>query len=226
MKRLVLYTSVLLSCFISTTHAQHAPNRATDTALPTYTTNINLDELNTAAESGYMQPAEREMIREVNYVRKYPKAYAAIVAEYLNEKKLHNDISKEEYKVGEELIAELMVAPSLSLLHPKECIYTAASSHGNYQKKMNNIGHAGYNNLHVAGRLKITCGSAGHCGENLVAGEASVRESLISLLIDYGIQSRGHRQNILNPDWRYIACHLTTQVGDFTNSWVQNFTDR
>ena len=184
------------------------------------------EELNTAFSSSYMQPIEREMIREINFVRKYPKVYATIVAKYLKEKSALYEISKEEVITGNELIAELEKSPSLNVLQPKECLYNAARSHGMYQKRVKKIGHAGLNNLYVKGRLEISCGQSNHCGENLVGGGETVRSSLITLLIDDGISDRGHRRNILNSDWKYVGCHHADEVNGVINSWVQVFTNK
>jgi uncharacterized protein YkwD len=148
------------------------------------------------------------------------------VAKYLKEKSALYDISKEEVNTGYELIAELENLSSLNVLQPKECVYNAARTHGMYQKKAKIIGHAGLNNMYVKGRLESSCGQSNHCGENLVAGAETVRASLITLLIDDGINDRGHRRNILNPDWKYVGCHHANEVNGMINSWVQVFTNR
>ena len=38
---------------------------------------------------------------------------------------------------------------------------------------------------------------------------------MIVQLVDYGVEDRGHRQNLLNPAWRYvgIACGPHTVYG-------------
>ena len=43
--------------------------------------------------------------------------------------------------------------------------------------------------------------------ENLVAGHDNVRQSVIDLLIDEGINPPGHREALLGPEWRYVACY-------------------
>jgi len=189
------------------------------------TSSINFDELNTAAESWYMTTEERQMVRELNFVRKYPQVYAGIVAQYLTEQQNSMEMQDDELRVGLELIEVLRNEPSLSVLQPKECVYNASKSHGMYQAKTGQIGHAGYNSLYPEGRLKITCGKVEGGGENLVAGLETVRASLLSLLIDFGIADRGHRHNILNPEWKYVGCHKANKVGEFEHSWVQNFTN-
>jgi len=202
--------------------------KASDIKIPEIsidTSTINFDELNTAAESRYMTAEERQMIKELNFVRKYPQVYAGIVANYLIEQRNSMEMQDDELRVGLELIEVLRSAPPLSVLQPKECVYDASKSHGMYQAKTGKIGHAGFNSLYPEGRLKLTCGKLAGGGENLVAGLETVRSSLLSLLIDFGISDRGHRHNILNPEWKYVGCHKANKVGEFEHSWVQNFTN-
>ena len=48
------------------------------------------------------------MIKEINFVRQYPKVYASIIANYLsNESKSWWGLNKDEYDAGLELIDEL-----------------------------------------------------------------------------------------------------------------------
>ena len=42
--------------------------------------------------------------------------------------------------------------------------------------------------------------------ENMVGGEGNARSLVMKLLIDSGISSRGHRYNLLNPEWKYVGC--------------------
>ena len=70
--------------------------------------------------------------------------------------------------------------------------------------------------------------------ENLVGGESSPRESVVALLIDAGVYSRGHRKALLEPHWKYVACYKIGQIenlrelkgqqwDDMNNCWVQLF---
>ena len=59
--------------------------------------------------------------------------------------------------------------------------------------------------------------------ENLVAGNSTVRESVITLLIDAGINPPGHRETLLAPEWNYVACYNFGEVNGMPNNFVQNF---
>ena len=58
--------------------------------------------------------------------------------------------------------------------------------------------------------------------ENLVGG-SSPSASVINLLIDGGIGSRGHRYNIINPEWTHVGCYWAGKVGNMPDNYVQNF---
>ncbi|WP_431137801.1 hypothetical protein, partial [Psychroserpens mesophilus] len=74
---------------------------------------------------------DKEMIKEINFVRQYPKVYASIVAKYLSDKsKSWVGLSKAEYNAGTELIEELKEMSPSQLLYPKACVYEAAKKHG------------------------------------------------------------------------------------------------
>jgi uncharacterized protein YkwD len=50
-------------------------------------------------------------------------------------------------------------------------------------------------------------------GENLAVGCITPMEVMLQLLIDDGSKSRGHRNNVLNPDFNYLGCF----TGDHKN---------
>ena len=58
-------------------------------------------------------------------------------------------------------------------------------------------------------------------GENIIGGRKNTRELVIQLLIDAGISDRGHRYNMLNPNWEYIGCY--GYEGDGMFNYIQNF---
>jgi uncharacterized protein YkwD len=67
-----------------------------------------------------------------------------------------------------------------------------------------------------------------HGNENIVGGtiKKGVRGMVISLLIDSGISSRGHRYNMLNPEWKYVGCYgyAGEKTAHYTfYNYIQNF---
>ena len=182
---------------------------------------VDFKKLRTATNQFGINEMDKEMIKEINFVRQYPKVYASIVANYLaNESKLWNGLTKSEYEAGIELIEELKVMTPVQLLFPKECVYVAAKKHGEDCKKRGFTDHTGSDGSNPFSRISRFCkGLSGN--ENIVGGRKNVRTLVIQLLIDSGISSRGHRYNMLNPSWKYVGCY-GYDSGDMYN-YIQNF---
>ena len=169
----------------------------------------------------YMNNEEYKMIEEINLVRSNPAAYAKYVEQYRKDKK------RAGYNVPDatvdELLRELRSTPKLSNLEATECLYNAASKHGQDIRIMGKSSHKGSNGSLPWDRVKKSCPAFQDGNENLVGGSAEVRESVIILLIDNAVSSRGHRKTLLNPHWTHVACYKIGQVGSMPNNWVQKF---
>jgi len=173
-----------------------------------------------------MTSEEQNMVKEINLMRANPKAYIPYIKAYIDNMKKEGGwgasyIAQEE-AAANELIAELNKLGPLSQLKAKEDLYQVAVQHGNDLKGMGNVTHTGSNGSSPFDRIdKGTDLSGGN--ENLVGGLNTVRESVITLLIDNGIPNRGHRKTLLNPAWNYASCRKVGDVGGMPNSWVQLF---
>ena len=51
-------------------------------------------------------------------------------------------------------------------------------------------------------------GFNGHCAENLAAGNNAPEEIILQLIIDDGVPSRGHRTNLLTPDFNIVGAAI------------------
>lgn len=181
------------------------------------------------ATANYMTAREKEMITEINLIRSNPKGYVSVIEEYIKEQRagLKNVVSGKKYileeiEVAEELIAELKKTPSMSILSPDKGVYRAAKLHGEEGKRKGSLDHVGKNGSWPWDRIKKEAGYR-NGGENLVGGLSNVRNSVVILLIDSGIEGRGHRKALLNPVWKYVACYEVGKVGDMPYYWIQNF---
>ncbi|MGB0864564.1 MAG: CAP domain-containing protein [Saprospiraceae bacterium] len=188
---------------------------------------VNLD---TARSTNYMTDREKDMIKEVNLIRSNPKGYIPAVKDYIikQEAQMANvtmgaDWIQDEINTAHELIAELEITPARSILMPYDKLQIAAKLHGDEGKAKGDLGHQGADGSWPWDRIKREDPALLNAGENLVGGPASVHDSVMILLIDSGIPGRGHRKNLLNPDWKYGACYEVGTVGDMPNYWVQNF---
>jgi uncharacterized protein YkwD len=192
------------------------------------TTSVDFDRLNKARYESYLSKVEKQMVAEVNFVRAYPTVYAKIIARYMSdESKGIWGLHKDTYDAGMELIRELKVLEPASILEPMECVYRAAENHGIFCKERGFFDHEGRNGSDPWDRVTRECPELGTGNEN---GAANVslhpRAAVISLLLDDGISSRGHRYNMLNPEWKYIGCYQ--YVAEVTEhytlyQWIQKF---
>ena len=178
----------------------------------------------TAAKSSStsMTSEEMDMVKEINLVRGNPSGYIPYIQEYIENLKKTGDMGN-SIATAQELIAELKQTQRLSTLQPLQCVYTAAKKHGEDQKRRGDTDHQGSDGSWPWDRVKRECSDLQDGNENLVGGPANIRRAVILLLVDDGIDGRGHRKTMLNPDWQYVACYKMGTVGSMPNCWVQNF---
>ncbi len=194
-----------------------------------------------AFDFSFMTPEEKEMIEEINRLRSNPEGYIPFLEAYAAkyESQYRGD---EDFGIAvNELKEQLKNMQPLSQLRPHQALYNVAKSHGLDNKTNNKFEHIGSDGSDPFERVKrsglknfIDDKGFFAPNENLVGGENTPRESVVALLIDAGVKSRGHRKALLNPKWKYVACYkigrieniaeLKGQVSDdMNNCWVQLF---
>ncbi|MEM7104480.1 MAG: CAP domain-containing protein [Bacteroidota bacterium] len=185
------------------------------------------DLTTTAAEPDYMTDREREMIKEINLVRTNPKGYIQYIENYKKDiqKVKYNDIDylERELIASDELIKQLRTMTSVSELKDHRELHNVAMGHGITIQKRGYSSHLGNDGTYPWDRISKAVPELIDGNENLVGGAESVRDAVILLLVDSGIQGRGHRKTILQKDWEYVACYEVGEVGGIKNYWVQNF---
>lgn len=182
--------------------------------------------LNTAANANYLTAREKAMIKEINLMRSNPKAYIAVVEAYVSYMKaddLNGDYYKDEITVAAELIEQLKKTPTLSILQPSEGIYQAAKTHGDAAIKIGSLDHQGQDGSWPWDRVKKFDENMMDGGENIVGGLNDIRKAVLTLLIDSGIEGRGHRAALLYPAWTHVACYEIGDIGGMPFMWLQNF---
>ena len=173
----------------------------------------------------FMTIEEWEMINEINLLRGDPNAYLRYVDEYigqiLTDPNWTSVERQEEIAAADELRMELQNMEPRNALLPYYKLHQVAIRHGEDMLKANEISHTGSNGSQPFERIQDSTDMDGT--ENLVGGHSTVREAIISLLIDGGISNRGNRSNLLNDRWQYIACFQVGAVAEVDNVWIQLF---
>ena len=217
-----------------------------ETTSPAGSSTVSNSDQGSGAASGdfsFMSLTEKSMIDEVNKMRADPKAYAKVLDEFAAKERVGMSNVGEFDQAVSELRSELMALDSLSVLKPYKKLHDVAIAHGTDNRNNNMLEHTGSDGRNSFKRVKdsglnnniVWKGGSGDFSpnENLATGysEVNVRSTVMMLLIDAGIASRGHRRALLDPAWKYIACyHIGTierlpDLGgdDAPNCWVQLF---
>ena len=168
------------------------------------------NELNTGKNTAYLSENEKEILFELNKARSNPALYAD---EYMVPLRSYYDgnrymrpgqpiiITSEGRRALDECIRVMKNMRPINSLKPERGLYMAACDHMRDQRENGGIGHFGSDGSKPFTRME-RYGTWDHCAaENISYGIDDAKMIVISLLIDDGVPDRGHRNNILNPDF-------------------------
>jgi hypothetical protein len=219
MKKLLIILFLLASC----SYAQ--------------TGNWELSRLDTGRKVTYLSDIEKDVLLELNKVRTNPKKYAE---EYLVPmRKLYSGkflrypdeiriLTDEGVKALDECIKTLQNTKACKVLIPFYGLSQAARYHQLDQGKSGNTGHTGSDGKSVTDRIEMYGHWSGLIAEDIDYGSADAGKIVISLLIDDGVKSRGHRRNILNSFFECVgiaAGEHSKYKGVCVIDFAQKFTD-
>lgn len=106
-----------------------------------------------------------------------------------------------------ELIDFLRTASPVEKLEWDENVAKAAKDHVEDTGMEGVLGHIGKDGSNPFDRLERYTKAKGNCAESLNYGDNAPKDVLLMLAIDDGVQSRGHRKNIMNPSFTRFGCH-------------------
>jgi len=170
--------------------------------------------LNTAANESYLSPLEKEIIYEINLFRSDPAQYAEKYITPLAKNYQKNILQYpgdmpiktfEGVKALNECVRELKKATPKSILYPSEGLTKAAEDHCRDQSKTGRTGHIGSDNSNLKLRVDRYGKWKVRIAENIAYGNTSARQVIIFLLIDDNVKNRGHRINMLHPDFKLVG---------------------
>jgi uncharacterized protein YkwD len=181
---------------------------------------------------------EQDLLNEINKARAQPQIYAAYLEKlkplfsgkvYTAEGMASGLETQEGWLAVEDAIKFMRAARPLGPLGASEGLRLAAVSHVKQQSASGATGHAGPDRMLIEERVKPFGAWHGDIGENLVYGNESARERILTWLIDDGVKSRGHRRRIMSQDYKvagvscgphpeYGAMCVLALAGGFTDS--------
>ncbi len=161
----------------------------------------------------YLSDLEKQVVRELNAVRSNPSGYAVFAKEVLQLFK--GDLLQYPGEIsirtneGKEAVQEcyefLMAAVPIDTLRPSRGMSLAAKDHVEDQGETESTGHTGNDGSSPFDRIERYGQWQSTAGENIDYGNNIARRIVLSLLIDDGVASRGHRKNIFNPAFKVVG---------------------
>ena len=176
--------------------------------------NWDLSVLDTARAVDYLSPLEKNVVLEVNKIRSDPTKYAELYIKptlryYSGLQRSQGPNTTIQTKEGkaavEQCIRALTSSKPRGILTPSEALSLAARDHVNDTGPKGITGHSGSDRSNPLSRIARYDTGVRYIGENIDYGYASAREIVISLLIDDGVPSRGHRKNIMEPNYQMVG---------------------
>lgn len=157
----------------------------------------------------YLSPLEQKVIAQMNLARTNPAACAAYLESrmrYYNGNLLQvpGQIpirTHEGVRAVKEAIHFLRSARPLPPLKVSRGLSMAARDHVKDQGPKGLTGHSGSDGSDPFSRMNRYGEWQGAAGENISYGDRTAEDIVMSLIIDDGVRSRGHRKNMFNPDY-------------------------
>ena len=164
----------------------------------------------------FLSKLEQEVLIELNRARTDPKTYAKYVKAIMkyyegNIIQYPGEIAimtNEGVSAAEECYEFLMAAEPLDTLRPSRGLSLAAKDHAEDQGETSETGHTGRDGSSPFDRIERYGRWLSTAGENIDYGNDNARRIVLSLIIDDGVPTRGHRANIFNSQFKAagIAC--------------------
>lgn len=156
---------------------------------------------------------QREMAAEVNLARADPRAYAEIIEQHfigLGDDRLHRRGSvliqmREGRPAVDEAVAYLRSAEPRPPLVLNSCLSQSAQDHVAESGPLGRVDHRSVDGRGPSERAAARVGRQVSCGENISYGRNSPREAVIALLVDDGVESRGHRRNLFHQPYKSLG---------------------
>ena len=150
---------------------------------------IKYSKCNTAFNEPYLRKSEKDVIYILNLIRSYPALFAKTVLKKYPALSGNGYLADDTYYF-KSLVDTLLTMKPVQLLYPDKACFTSAKSHA-YHSGI--TGYVGHERKTPDSKLKKH-----YYGECCDYGHNDALEIVLSLLIDEGIPSLGHRDICLS----------------------------
>jgi hypothetical protein len=167
-------------------------------------------------KADYMTQTEREVVREINLLRSDPPGYAheriePLRIDYHGKLLFHPERNPIPIETSEgvaaldECIRVLENTKPLPLLTPSEGLALSSRDLAQDQGSTKNTGHTGNDGSTMSSRIERYGEWDTAISENISYGFNKAQYIIAALLIDDGVQSRGHRVTLLNNLLNFVG---------------------
>lgn len=172
--------------------------------------------------SAHFSPAqtpEQEVLVLLNEVRTDPQKFLKTrVESYLAEKNLTRN------SFARSLVKELKATKAMGGLQMARALTEVARLHAQDMGRKGLTGHDSSDGTPFAIRVRNYSKAKGMIAENCSYGYNQALDIVMSLLIDDGIPSLGHRKNILEPKYKWVGIALEPHQG-YGDNCVMDFAE-
>jgi uncharacterized protein YkwD len=172
------------------------------------------------ALESFAQNQEKEVLELLNAVRTDPKKFMdKHVLPYIEANKL----TKNRY--AKSLVSDLKKTKPMAALQLSDALTKTARNHAKEMGTNGKTGHESMDGTPFHIRVRKQSKAQGMIAENCAYGQTSALDFVMQLLIDDGIESLGHRKNILEPTYMWIGIAIEPHKTYRTNC-VMDFAER
>jgi uncharacterized protein YkwD len=170
--------------------------------------------------SSVAQDQEQEVLALLNAARTNPQKFSETYAlPYIKENKL------EKNRYAKSLLQDLKQTKPMGALQLANALTKVARAHANDMGTSGNTGHESTDGSPFHVRVRTQSKALGMIAENCAYGQTNALDFVMQLLIDDGIESLGHRKNILEPKYRWVGIAIEPHKTYRTNC-VMDFAEK
>ncbi len=186
------------------------------TAAPSQDSRWDLSALDTARSVSYMTETEKDVILEVNKARANPALYGELYIKPMLALFSGRDYTRpgritirtnEGAAAVRECLSALAAQKPRPPLSPNQALALGARDHVKDTGPKGIVGHQGSDGSDPMARVRRYAKNL-YVGENVSYGPEEAREIVIQFLVDDGVSSRGHRENIMRDTYASIGVSI------------------